>query len=209
MAKASASKDTSSEQERLEEEERLADEQVLEDLLEDTHGILKQAVDRAGPKRVARALDVSLSLVYKWTQPPRTKKNPGASGARNPLDKLVTIFHLSEDLEVVQFLCKIARGYYTANPMLQTRAGHSFVTATVSALNDFADLMQMAEKSLTDDGKIDEDEAKKLRKNWDRLKGRLEHFIVSCEEGAYDLAAEQEDNERGKRKKKRGKGEEE
>lgn len=195
MAKSGASKDTSSEQARLEQEEQLADEQVLEDLLEDTHAILKQAVDRAGPKRVARALDVSLSLVYKWTQPPRTKKNPGASGARNPLDKLVTIFHLSEDIELVQFLCRIARGYYTSNPLLVGQAGHSFVTATVSALNDFADLMQMAEKSLTDDGRIDEAEAKKLRKNWDRLKGRLEHFIVSCEEGAYDLNGKQASGE--------------
>ena len=90
------------------------------------------------------------------------------------------------------------------------RAGHSFVTATVTALNDFADLMQMAEKSLTDDGVIDEDEAKKLRKNWDRLKGRLEHFIVSCEEGAYDLNRDQdEEDDKKKKKSKRGKGEEE
>ncbi|MCA8935871.1 MAG: hypothetical protein KDB68_06665 [Planctomycetes bacterium] len=204
MAKSSASKDTSSEQELLAEEMQ-ADEQVLEDLLDDTHKILKQAVDRAGPKRVARALDVSLSLVYKWTQPPRTKKNPAASGARNPLDKLVTIFHLSEDIEVIQFLCRIARGYYTSNPMLQGKVGHSFVTATVGALNEFADLMQLAEKSLTDDGRIDESEAKNLRKDWDRLKGRLEHFIVACEEGAYDI----EKTDKESNGKKRGKAEEE
>ncbi|MEZ5993480.1 MAG: hypothetical protein R3E76_14170 [Planctomycetota bacterium] len=204
MAKSSASKDTSSEQELLAEEMQ-ADEQVLEDLLDDTHKILKQAVDRAGPKRVARALDVSLSLVYKWTQPPRTKKNPAASGARNPLDKLVTIFHLSEDIEVIQFLCRIARGYYTSNPMLQGKVGHSFVTATVGALNEFADLMQLAEKSLTDDGRIDELEAKNLRKDWDRLKGRLEHFIVACEEGAYDI----EKTDKESKSKKRGKAEEE
>jgi hypothetical protein len=204
MAKSSASKDASSEQELLDEEQQ-ADEQLLEGLLDDTHKILKQAVDRAGPKRVARALDVSLSLVYKWTQPPRTKKNPSASGARNPLDKLVTIFHLSDDLEMVQFLCRIARGYYTANPKLKGRVGQSFVTATVTALNEFADLMQLAEKSLTDDGRIDEDESKKLRKNWDHLKGRLEHFIVGCEEGVYDLDKDDDDS----KKNKRGKSEEE
>jgi hypothetical protein len=108
-----ASKEVASE-EALLEAEQAADEQVLEDLLEDTHRILKQSVDRAGPKRVARALDVSLSLVYKWTQPPRTKKNPGSlSGARNPLDKLVTIYHLSEDLELIQFLCRVAQAVTT------------------------------------------------------------------------------------------------
>lgn len=190
MAKSGTGKQAAKEaaaEEALLAAEQAADEEVLEDLLEDTHRILKQAVDRAGPKRVSRALDISLSLVYKWTQPPRTKNNPSASGARNPLDKLVTIFHLSEDIELIQFLCRIARGYYTTNPALEGKVGSSFVTATVSALNDFADLMHMAEKSLTDDGEIDETEAKKLRKNWDRLKGRLEHFIVGCEEGAYDL----------------------
>lgn len=168
-------------------EELRDDEEMLEGLLADTHAMLKQAVDRAGPKRVARSLDVSLSLVYKWTQPPRSKKNPTASGARNPLDKLVTIFALSEDLELIQFLCRIARGYYTANPSGAGRRQASFVTATVTALNDFADLMQLAEKSLSDDGRIDETEAIKLRKYWDKLKGRLEHFIVDCEEGHFDL----------------------
>lgn len=206
MAKSSAGKDASSEQELLDAELQ-ADEQMLEDLLDDTHRILKQAVDRAGPKRVARALDVSLSLVYKWTQPPRTKKNPAASGARNPLDKLVTIFHLSDDIELVQFLCRIGRGYFTSNPALQGKAGHSFVTATVGALNEFADLMQLAEKSLTDDGRIDSDESKKLRKNWDRLKGRLEHFVVGCEEGVYDLKSDDEDDD--VKKTKRSKSEEE
>lgn len=194
MAKKTASKDAASEDELL-EQEREADEQVLDDLLDDTHRILKQAVDRAGPKRVARALDVSLSLVYKWTQPPRTKKNPSASGARNPLDKLVTIFHLSEDLEVIQFLCRIAQGYYTANPRTGSHATTTFVSATVAALNEFADLLQTAEKSFSDDGVIDEGESRVLRKNWDKLKGRLEHFIVACEEGAFDVRNDSDEEE--------------
>jgi hypothetical protein len=174
------------------EQEQLADEQVLEGLLDDTHRILKQAVDRAGPKRVARALDVSLSLVYKWTQPPRTKRTPEASGARNPLDKLLTIFQLSQDLELIHFLCRIARGYYTPNPHAVPGAPLTFVSATVRALNDFADLMHHAEKSLTDDGIIDNDEAAKLRGMWDKLKGRLEHFIVSCEEGRFNMVSDEE-----------------
>ncbi|MCL4730715.1 MAG: hypothetical protein KJ044_09820, partial [Planctomycetes bacterium] len=161
---------------------------ALETLLDETHRGLKQAVERAGPKRVARALDVSLSLVYKWTQPPRTKRNPTASGARNPLDKLVTIFSLSQDLEIVHFLCRIARGYYPSHPQHGGKPEPNFVSATVSALNDFADMLQYAEKSLTNDGAIDENEAGKLRRQWDKLKGRLEQFIVACEEGQFNLA---------------------
>jgi len=174
-------------EEALLEEEMQSDEEILDGLLDDTHKVLKQSVDRAGPKRVARALDVSLSLVYKWTQPPRTKKNPSASGARNPLDKLVTIFHLSQDLEMIQFLCRIARGYYTSNPEVVEDNRANFVTATVGALNDFADLLHHAEKSLSDDGVIDDDESKQLRRMWDRLKGQLERFIVACEEGHFNM----------------------
>lgn len=161
-------------------------DEALERTLDETHAVLKQSVERAGPKRVARALDVSLSLVYKWTQPPRTKRNPGASGARNPLDKLVTIFSLSQDLELIHFLCRIGRGYFTANPAGAARNERNFVSATVNALNDFADMLQYAEKSLTNDGRIDEGEAVKLRRQWDKLKGRLEQFIVSCEEGQFN-----------------------
>lgn len=163
-------------------------DEALEAVLDETHRVLKQAVERAGPKRVARALDVSLSLVYKWTQPPRTKRNPGASGARNPLDKLVTVFSLSNDLELVHFLCRVARGYFTANPGDPGRSERNFVSATVNSLNDFADMLQFAEKSLTSDGRIDEQEALKLRRQWDRLKGRLEQFIVGCEEGQFNTA---------------------
>ncbi len=161
--------------------------------LDDTHRVLKAAVDRAGPKRVARALDISLSLVYKWTQPARSKSNPGASGARNPLDKLITIFDLSQDLEIIHFLCRIARGYYTPNPKPKGQTRVSFVSETVNALNDFADLLQFAEKALTDDGRIDSAESAKLRGHWDQLKGRLEHFVLACEEGKFNISNHEEE----------------
>jgi len=161
----------------------------------DTHRVLKQAVDRAGPKRVARALDISLSLVYKWTQPARTKENPAASGARNPLDKLLAIFELSQDLELIHFICQVARGYYTPNPVPEGNSRVNFVSETVSALNDFADLLQFAEKSLTNDGSIDDLEAQRLRQQWNRLKGRLEHFVTSCEEGHYNSKAKDDEDD--------------
>ena len=166
----------------------------MERAMADTHRVLKQAIDRAGPKRVARALDISLSLVYKWTQPARTKANPAASGAVNPLDKLLTIFELSQDLELIHFVCQLARGYYTPNPSPKGGKGINFVSETVSSLNDFADMLQFAEKSLTDDGKIDESEATKLRQQWNRLKGRLEHFVISCEEGHFNEEGEDEND---------------
>ncbi len=161
-------------------------EPAVDELLRETHRILKKAVDEAGPKVVAKSLDVSLSLVYKWTQEPKTPDNPTASGARNPLDKIITIQHLSSEPHLVEFLCRACGGYFTPNPNPNNKATLRFATATLSALNDFADMMHYAEKSLADDGHIDTKEAKRLRSHWDRLKGNLEHFIVSCETGAFD-----------------------
>ena len=43
---------------------------------------------------------------------------------------------------------------------------------------------------------VDDDEAAKLRKQWDRLKGRLEQFIVSCEEGQFNAGAKSEPRRR-------------
>lgn len=151
-----------------------------------THQVLRDAVDKVGVKKVAAALDVSTSLVYKWCQPPKNPDSPDASGVTNPLDRLLRIFELTTDLDLLHFLCRSAGGYFTPNPEAHSVAEASFIKETVEILTEFASLMRGAENSLSDDGKIDEDEAAVLRKNWDRLKSRLEHFVGCCEDGVFN-----------------------
>jgi len=55
--------------------------------------------------------------------------------------------------------------------------------------------LQFAEKSLTNDGTIDDLEAQRLRQQWNRLKGRLEHFVTSCEEGHYNSKAKEDEDD--------------
>jgi hypothetical protein len=52
----------------------------------ESHEVLKEAFDSptASPKEIASELGVSLSLVYKWAQPPEGQ----GSGSRNPLDRV-------------------------------------------------------------------------------------------------------------------------
>jgi hypothetical protein len=40
-------------------------------------------------------------------------------------------------------------------------------------------------KSIADDGKIDTEEAEKIRKEWEELKEATESFVVACEKGIY------------------------
>ena len=52
----------------------------------ESHEVLKEAFDSptTSPKEIAAELGVSLSLVYKWAQPPEGQ----GSGSRNPLDRV-------------------------------------------------------------------------------------------------------------------------
>ena len=60
-----------------------------------SHEILKTVVESVGVKHVASDLGVSTSLVYKWCA--RPDPSPTGSGARNPLDRLVTLFESTGD----------------------------------------------------------------------------------------------------------------
>jgi len=153
----------------------------------DTHVILRDAIQKVGVKRIASALEVSQSLVYKWCQPHKDGEMPDSSGVTNPLDRLMLVYELTQDLEIVQYICRQAGGYYTPNPPAEGAVGKRFVSETVQILDKFADLMRYAEQSLHNDGRIDPEEGKKLRKDWDRLKSRLESFVRSCEDGHFDL----------------------
>lgn len=153
-----------------------------------TYEVMRDAVQKAGVKKVASALEVSSSLVYKWCQEPKSEKNPDASGVTNPLDRLLTVYELSDDLEIVRFMCRRAGGYFAQNPETTLESTPRFVSETILILEKFASLMRYAEQSLHDDGRIDREEGSKLRKDWDRLKGRLEQFVTTCEQGKFDIS---------------------
>jgi len=154
-----------------------------------THVILRDAIAKVGVKRMASELDVSASLVYKWCQPKATGQVKDSSGVTNPLDRLLAVYDLTQDIELVHHVCRHAGGYFTPNPCPHgegVNAEQRFVTETVRILGKFATLMRHAEESLTSEGQIDAKESQVLRAGWDRLKSRLEHFIHCCESGIFN-----------------------
>ena len=79
-----------------------------------SHEILKTVVESVGVKHVASDLGVSTSLVYKWCA--RPDPSPTGSGARNPLDRLVTLFEGAGDRRTIEWLCTQAGGYFGRVP---------------------------------------------------------------------------------------------
>ena len=50
-----------------------------------SHELLREIFQRASPKQVAADLSLSLSMIYKWAEPP---DEAAGSGTVNPLDRI-------------------------------------------------------------------------------------------------------------------------
>ena len=67
----------------------------------ESHDVIREAFKKSGPKEVASEMGLSLSLVYKWAQP----NTELGSGSRNPLDRVNQLRELTQDTQLVQWLC--------------------------------------------------------------------------------------------------------
>ncbi len=147
--------------------------------------VLREAADRVGVKAVAAKLNVSTALVYKWCQESPTD-DPDASGARNPLDRLKTIYDATQDSRIINWLCNGADGFYVPNPQVEPGAEEEQLLSTTQRMvRDFGILLSDISRSIEDDGLITGDEPDRIRQSWERLKSQAECFVVACERGMY------------------------
>lgn len=147
----------------------------------ESHEVIKKAIDKTGPKEVAAELSLSLSLIYKWAQPPEEGKG---SGSRNPLDRVHELAELTGELDLIQWLCQRSGGYFVRNPQSFCEDGFEVVPATNEIVQQFADLLAEITQAALDNS-ITEDESKTIREVWDRLKRHTEGFVNCCEEGDF------------------------
>lgn len=144
----------------------------------ESHEVLQRAIELGGPKAVADALGVSLSLIYKWAQP----KDQG--GAVNPLDRVERLHGATEDASLIEWLCHRANGYFVRNPTSHCRDGYEVLPATQAMVQKFADLLASISCAATDN-EISNAEAAAIREVWDELKAHAEGFVRCCEEGDF------------------------
>ncbi|MEN7972919.1 MAG: phage regulatory CII family protein [Verrucomicrobiota bacterium] len=148
----------------------------------DSYKVIKKAVGDLGVKSVATDLGLSTSLIYKWCQPTDTED---ASGAGNPLDRLVRIYELTQDPGPIAWLCRQADGYFVPNAPHQSVEAAPLLHMTRRVVREFSDLLDVLTESIENDGRVDLDEAEKIRVEWEELKSSAESFVSSCEKGLY------------------------
>ena len=147
----------------------------------ESNEVLRQALRQTSPKAVAAELGVSLSLVYKWTEPTAVD----GSGSRNPLDRLQKVVELSGDVGIVEWLCHQNGGHFVRNPNSEGAGIEHVVTATQEIISQFSELLSQISAAAIDQS-IKQDEADDIREVWDQLKSYAEGFVVCCEKGDFE-----------------------
>ena len=145
-----------------------------------SHELLREVYQQGNAKQIAADLGLSLSLIYKWAEPP----DESGSGAANPLDRLESLVRCTSDLRLVQWLCERSGGFFIRNPKAVWPHPHYLVPATNQVVQEFADLLAVV-AAAAGDNQITKNEATTIRARWEDLKSVTEGFVRCCEEGNF------------------------
>jgi hypothetical protein len=138
-----------------------------------SHEVIKATVEKLGAKHVASELKISLSLLYKWSEP------TDESGAQNPLDRVAELVRVTDDDRPVRWLCQKRGGVFVKNPDKQP-GQVDVLRETNRILKEFSDVIQ-AVSMAWEDARVTPAEAQKIRAEWDELKAIAETFVLTCE----------------------------
>lgn len=150
-----------------------------------SHELLRAVFDSSNPKLVAAELGLSLSLIYKWAEPPEES----GSGAANPLDRVDALIRATKDQRIVQWLCEKSGGFFINNPKHQWPHPDFLVPATNQIVQEFADMLA-AIAVAAGDNHISPAEARSIRSKWEDLKAVTEGFVRCCENGNFGAIRE-------------------
>jgi hypothetical protein len=145
-----------------------------------SYELLREVFDQKAPKQVAADLGLSLSMVYKWAEPPN---HAAGSGTGNPLDRIEALLNSTGDHRLVQWICQRAGGYFIVNPKKAPHP-HFLIPATNQIVQEFADLLAVIATAAAD-SQITPAESKQIRARWEELKTVTEGFVACCEEGNF------------------------
>jgi hypothetical protein len=148
----------------------------------DSHEILRKTIANAGVKSVAADMALSPSLIYKWCE----AKGLDASGADNPLDRLLKLCQVTGNLTPIVWLCEQVNGFYVENPVVdKVETEMRVLTMTQRILEEFSEMLDRVSKSMAHENGIDRDEARSIRAEWEDLKRVAESFVLGCERGVF------------------------
>lgn len=145
-----------------------------------SHELLKEVLKKTSAKQIAGDMGLSLSLIYKWAEPPA---DATGSGASNPLDRIEQILRITGDTRIAQWVCERAGGFFITNPAHKPH-DINLIPATNRIVQEFADMLGVIAGAAADNA-ISRDEARAIRRRWEDLKSATEGFVRHCEEGNF------------------------
>jgi hypothetical protein len=143
--------------------------------------LLREVFKKTSAKQVAADLGLSLSMIYKWSEPPELGIG---SGTVNPLDRIMALYRCTQDRRLVQFICQEAGGFFILNPKINKPHPSYLIPATNEIVQEFADLLAVIATAAADN-QITQKEAAMIRARWEELKSVTEEFVACCEEGNF------------------------
>ena len=146
----------------------------------ESHEILKEVLRKTSAKQIAADMGLSLSLIYKWAEPPA---DDSGSGANNPLDRIEQLIRITADPRIAQWVCEQADGFFIPNPKLHGQ-GRALIPATNTIIQEFAEMLQVIAVAGADQ-KITDQEANDIRRRWEKLKSVTEQFVHEAELGQF------------------------
>ncbi|OGF48231.1 MAG: hypothetical protein A2231_04300 [Candidatus Firestonebacteria bacterium RIFOXYA2_FULL_40_8] len=152
--------------------------------MENSWEVLRKAIDSKGIKQISSDLKLSSSLLYKWCQPPVTEEDEFSSGTINPLDRIKILYEKTDSPEIIQWVCECGGGFFIKNPKTSKR--DNILQDMQKIIREFSDVLDVTSESVKDK-RITDEEAKKIRREWEHLKGLGESMVASCETKNYHL----------------------
>ena len=144
-----------------------------------SHELLREVFQTHNPKKIAEEMGVSVSMVYKWAEPPEQ-----GSGATNPLDRVAALVKSTGDARLVEWICTHADGFFIRNPKIGRPRSYAVVPATNRVVQEFAEMLSVIAGAAVDND-ITRPEAERIRSRWEDLKSVTESFVCGCEEGNF------------------------
>ena len=152
-----------------------------------SHEVMREVLKKTSAKQIAAEMNLSLSLIYKWAEPP---EDDSGSGASSPLDRVGQLIRTTGDAVVAQWVCEQADGFYIRNPHNLPPASN-VMPATNGIVQEFADMLATIAHASADNA-ISKEEAKTIRRRWEELKTVTEGFVKAAESGNFGPPKEPE-----------------
>jgi hypothetical protein len=123
-----------------------------------SHELLKEVLKKTSAKQISAEMGLSLSLIYKWAEPPSDETG---SGANNPLDRIEQLLKTTSDERIAQWVCERAGGFFITNPKAKPHP-YQLIPSTNSIVQEFADMLGVIAVAAADNT-ITPAEAKAIR----------------------------------------------